>query len=181
MATDILTAMKPKISVLLLAGIALLATPAIAKPGKGNSGKGNSGKGGPPAHAGKGNSGKSAKPHPVHGHNHPGNKGGVHKFNDNDHLQFRNFFAPDNRKNLPPGLQKNLERGKPLPPGWQKKVAAGNTIEADWLKLMAPVSYDYFPKVQRTPGTRLYYHDNRLIRVNEETRIILDVINLLMR
>ena len=74
MAVCILTAMKPKISVLLVAGIALLATPAIAKPGKGNSGKGNSGKGGPPAHAGKGNSGKSAKPHPVHGYNHPGNK-----------------------------------------------------------------------------------------------------------
>ena len=175
--------MKPKISVLFLAGIALLATPAIAKPGKD---KGNSGKGGPPAHAGKGNSGKgnsgkSNKPHPVHGHKHPGNKGGVHKFNDNDHLQFRNFFAPDNRKNLPPGLRKNLERGKPLPPGWQKKVSAGNMLDAGWMNLMTPVSYDYFPKVQRTPGTRLYYHDNRLIRVNEETRIILDVINLLMR
>ena len=177
--------MQPKIGFLLAAGIALLATPVIAKPGKD---KGNSGKGGPPAYAGngkgnsnKGNSSKSNKPHPVFGNNHPGNKGGVAKFNDKDQLLFRNFFAPDNRKNLPPGLQKNLDRGKPLPPGWQKKVAAGNVLDAGWMNLMTPVSYDYFPKVQRAPGTRLYYHDNRLIRVNEETRIILDVINLLTR
>ena len=169
--------MKPKISLLLVAAIALLATPAIAKPGKDK----DKGKGGPPAHAGNGNSNKNNKPHPVHGNNHPGNKGGAVKFNDKDQLLFRNFFAPDNRKNLPPGLRMNLERGKPLPPGWQKKMAAGNTIEAEWLKLMAPVSYDYFPNIKREPGTRMYYHDNRLIRVSEETRIILDVINLLTR
>ena len=104
-----------------------------------------------------------------------------HKFDDKDSTELRRLFDSGNRKNLPPGLRKNLERGKPLHPGWQKKVSAGNMLDAGWMNLMTPVSYDYFPKVQRTPGTRLYYHDNRLIRVNEETRIILDVINLLMR
>ena len=167
--------MKSHFGTLLVLGLALLASPAIAKPGKDKGGKG-----GPPAHAGKGKDKSKDKGHPVHGNSHPGNKGGATKFSDNDQLLFRNFFAPDNRKNLPPGLRKNLERGKALPPGWQKKVAAGQVMDAGWLGMMTPVSYDYFPKVQRTPGTRMYYHDNRLIRINEETRVILDVINLLI-
>lgn len=172
--TAILVVMKFTIGTLAI--LALLASPAIAKPGKD---KGNSGKGGPPAHAGKG------KDHPSNkGKDHPSNKGGASKFTkfgnkDRDEL-FR-FFAPDKRKSLPPGLRKNLDRGKPLPPGWQKKVAAGQVINGDWLKLMAPVSYDYLPNIKREPGTRMYYHDNRLIRVSEETRVILDVINLLAR
>jgi len=171
--------MKLNFGTLLVVGLALLASPAIAKPGndKGNSGKGNSGKGNPHKTENPGKGNKDNKDH-----SDKGNKGAKHdKFDDNEHLEFRNFFAPDNRKNLPPGLQKNLERGKPLPPGWEKKVAAGQVMDAGWLQLMSPVSYDYFPKVRRTPGTRLYYHDNRLIRVNEETRVILDVINLLTR
>jgi hypothetical protein len=31
---------------------------------------------------------------------------------------------PPGALNLPPGLAKKLQRGKPLPPGWQKKIQA---------------------------------------------------------
>lgn len=171
--------MKPTFSILALIGLALLATPAIAKPGKG---KGNSGKGGPPAHTGKGNPGKGNKGNPGKGNkdwDHPNNK--HPKFVDKELNLLRDLFAPDNRKSLPPGLRKNLERGKPLPPGWQKKVAAGQVIDAGWLDLMTPVSYDDLPGIQRHPGTRMYYHDNRLVRVNPETRMIIEVVNLLTR
>ena len=30
---------------------------------------------------------------------------------------------------LPPGLEKNLERGKPLPPGWHKKLHVGDILD----------------------------------------------------
>ena len=164
--------MKPKFSILALVGFALMATPAIAQPGKDKGGKG-----GPPAHAGKGHKGKGKAP----AHAGKGHKGKALEFADNERRTLIDLFAPDNRKSLPPGLRKNLERGKPLPPGWQKKVAAGQVIDAGWLDLMTRIPYDDVPGIRRTPGTRLYYHDNRLIRVNEETRVILDVINLLAR
>ena len=34
-------------------------------------------------------------------------------------------------KGLPPGLEKNLERGKPLPPGWEKKLTVGDILDHD--------------------------------------------------
>lgn len=154
--------------------IALLASPAMAKPGK-DKGKG---KGPSVENSEKGKPDKTGKPDK----GDKGDKAKKHdKFNDNEGQLLKDLFAADNRRNLPPGLRKNLERGKPLPPGWQKKVAAGQVIDADWLQLMSPISYDDLPGIRRTQGTRMYYHDNRLIRVNEETRVILDVINLLSR
>lgn len=33
--------------------------------------------------------------------------------------------------NLPPGLQKKVDRGEQLPPGWQKKVNVGQTLEPE--------------------------------------------------
>lgn len=33
------------------------------------------------------------------------------------------------KKELPPGLQMNSERGKPLPPGWEKKLAVGAVLD----------------------------------------------------
>lgn len=38
---------------------------------------------------------------------------------------------PHKSKELPPGLEKNLERGKPLPPGWQKKLLVGHRLDHD--------------------------------------------------
>lgn len=32
-------------------------------------------------------------------------------------------WIPPAARSLPPGLAKNLQRGKPLPPGWRKKMA----------------------------------------------------------
>lgn len=34
-------------------------------------------------------------------------------------------------KELPPGLQKKVERGGELPPGWQKKLQVGTVLEPD--------------------------------------------------
>lgn len=32
---------------------------------------------------------------------------------------------------LPPGLQKQVERGKPLPPGWERKLQVGSILDRD--------------------------------------------------
>lgn len=37
----------------------------------------------------------------------------------------------DSKHGLPPGLQKNMEAGKPLPPGWEKKLHRGDILERD--------------------------------------------------
>lgn len=36
-----------------------------------------------------------------------------------------------NPGSLPPGLQKQVERGKPLPPGWQNKLRVGSILDRD--------------------------------------------------
>jgi len=175
---------KHAFTVLLATCLGMLAIPANADPGK-SKGKGKGSSVETPGKGNKGNPGKGDKDKPDKGNkDNPGkgNKGGVsdfEKFDDKDHKELHRYFSPDNRKNLPPGLRKNLERGKPLPPGWQKKVERGQVIDAEWLNLMTPVSYDLLPGVRRTQGTRLYYHENRVIRVDEKTRLILDVISLL--
>ena len=38
--------------------------------------------------------------------------------------------AKDNKqKQLPPGLEKKVERGGELPPGWQKKITVGSILD----------------------------------------------------
>ena len=37
--------------------------------------------------------------------------------------------ALSNAGNLPPGLQKKVDKGMPLPPGWQKKLHVGERLD----------------------------------------------------
>jgi hypothetical protein len=70
---------------------------------------------------------------------------------------------------LPPGLQKNAERGKPLPPGWQKKLAVGDVLDEDIYargKVVVPVGEDGSISIE-VEGTRL--------RLNARTRTILGI------
>lgn len=115
----------------------VLAAPAYANPGNGN---GNGGGGGQGNSNGGGNHGKSSD---------HGNKGqGKGKSND-DHGNRKNYGKPDHvdsdisfsrarsiavnyglvgYKSLPPGIAKNLARGKPLPPGIAKKSLPASMI-----------------------------------------------------
>lgn len=102
-----------------------LAVPAWAAPpeGKGNSGQGNSGKG----NNGKGNSGK--------GNSSQGNGGGKRSGDGGVSIELRHAgitistargyaleYGVTGYGSLPPGIRKNLARGKPLPPGIAKKA-----------------------------------------------------------
>lgn len=131
----LLTAVTVAISLSLFAG------PALANPGNGNSGAhGNSGNG----NSGNGNSGNKGK---SSAHSNKGGEGND-KSADN-HGSRKNYGKPDHvdsdisfndaRKlavnygltgyqSLPPGIAKNLARGKPLPPGIAKKTVPGTML-----------------------------------------------------
>ena len=83
------------------------------------------------------------------------------------------------KKNLPPGLQKKLARGGELPPGWQKKVARGEVL--DWRLYSRSVKLPQ-DLLRRLPdisqGTELMRLENRIFRILNDTREILDIFTI---
>ncbi len=102
------------------------------------------------------------------------------RFRDDDRSGVLRYFNEyrDNDLGLPPGLAKNYRRGKPLPPGWQKKVNNGYVIEEGWSQYFHPLEYDTFPFLERVPDTRLYWYGDRVVRVYEPRREVIDVIRI---
>ena len=100
------------------------------------------------------------------------------RFRDDDRAGVVRYFDGyrDKEHGLPPGLAKQYRAGRPLPPGWQKKVHNGYVIEDDWNPYFHPVSYETFPFVEREPDTRLYWYGDRIVRVYEPRRQVVDVI-----
>jgi hypothetical protein len=76
-------------------------------------------------------------------------------------------------KGLPPGLQKKLQRGEPLPPGWQKKLHKGDVLDAHIYargRVIGPVD---------GRGVISIRVEDTLIKLDEKTRKILDIISIL--
>ena len=171
----------------MVSSLSLLLVPAEAKPDKGN--KGGNGKGGKPAQKEqKGNSGKKpeqAEKKQQGKPDHAGNKQGqpaFAPFKDGQRNEIVNYFTDYQKKNkgLPPGLEMNQRRGKPLPPGWEKKMVTGYQIDDDSWSSFAPVPNEWFPNLVMEPDTRLYHYGDRVVRVRESKREILEVILLNM-
>ncbi len=83
------------------------------------------------------------------------------------------------KKRLPPGLAKKVERGGELPPGWQKKVAAGEVLDEELYRRARPLSDEErrrYPSTSKA-GTKLLKIENKIIRVMDATRVILDVLD----
>ena len=79
----------------------------------------------------------------------------------------------DKHKQLPPGLQKKLERGGTLPPGWQKKIIRGEVLDEsvyDHGEVVIPVDSE---------GLLTMRVEGKLIKLFEATREIIDVVDLL--
>ena len=102
------------------------------------------------------------------------------RFRDDDRTGIIQYFSKyrDNDLGLPPGLAKNYRKGKPLPAGWQKKVNNGYVIEDDYNQYFQPLDYDTFPFLERVPDTRLYSYGDRVVRVYEPRREVIDVIQI---
>ncbi|AHB70518.1 anti-virulence regulator CigR family protein [Cronobacter malonaticus] len=120
---------------LLLAAFTVCATPALANPGNGNgngNGHGNSGNHG--NGNGHGNSGK----HAAHNENDKGKAPGRKNYGKPDHVETDISYSRARSlavnygltgyESLPPGIAKNLARGKPLPPGIAKKSVPASML-----------------------------------------------------
>lgn len=102
------------------------------------------------------------------------------RFRDDDRTSVLKYFSGyrENEYGLPPGLAKNYRQGKPLPPGWQKKVYNGYVINDDLNGYFQPLEYSLFPGLEAVPDTRLYLYGNRLVRVYEPRREVIDIIEV---
>ncbi len=83
------------------------------------------------------------------------------------------------QKNLPPGLQKKLERTGELPPGWQKKLVKGEVLDASLYEIgkqypVKPGDYSLEPRV----GTEILRIKDRIIRINNDTKVIQEVFGI---
>jgi hypothetical protein len=76
---------------------------------------------------------------------------------------------------LPPGLAKKVKNGKPLPPGWQKKVTEGYIIDDDSFGFFYLLEDSMFPGLKTKPDTRMYLYGDRVVRVYEPKRQVIDV------
>lgn len=154
--------------------LSVLAAPVFANPGNGNGGGGQGNGGGNNGNsANHGNSGKSAD---------HGNKGQGNEKSNEDHGSRKNYGKPDHVDSdinfsrarslavnyglvgyqaLPPGIAKNLARGKPLPPGIAKKTLPASMIN----------DLPYYPGYEwRAVG-------NDLVLIALSTAIVTSIIN----
>ncbi len=176
-------------SALCTACLFLAAGSLQGKPDKSKGGK----EGGKPGHSERQKGG--GKPENKGGNAQQGS-GKVHKnakkaekqvaewrkkgFRDDERKGVIRYFSDhrDSERGLPPGLAKNYLRGKPLPPGWQKKVYGGYVIGDDLEDYFHPLEYSLFPALEAVPDTRLYLYGNRIVRVYEPRREVIDLIEV---
>ena len=142
----------------LIASLGLSSAPALADKGGNGNGNGN----------GHGNSGN-------HGNNgNHGNKGNKDKggYRNDDNLvsvslsrdrarSLAHNYGLTGYSSLPPGIAKNLARGKPLPPGIAKKV----------------VPYSMLRELPQYPGYEWRIAGDDLVLVALSTAIVASVIN----
>jgi len=166
--------------VVLISSLALVITTADAKPGKENG----KNKGGGNAQSQNGRPGKGkAQAGKANKGNH-GDKGSdsakFARFKDNERNEVLDYFGRFQTQGdgLPPGLAMNQRRGKPLPPGWQKKLTPGYRINDDEWSSYDLVPAQWFPNLRMEPNTRLYHYGDRVVRVYEPRREVIDVITL---
>ena len=82
-------------------------------------------------------------------------------------------------KTLPPGLQKKVDREGNLPPGWQRKLNPGDVISPEEYEYSDPIPQTLADSLPEQPeGTELIRADDRIFRVLESTREILDVLDI---
>jgi hypothetical protein len=86
--------------------------------------------------------------------------------------------GPGKPKKLPPGLRKKLERGGELPPGWQKKVVRGEVLDEHLYRRSHYLPRDILRRMPEIEGTSLRQIDDRVLRVQDATRTILDIFYL---
>lgn len=99
-------------------------------------------------------------------------------FSSSEKDAIKGFYSVQSQ-NLPPGLQKKVAKGGSLPPGWQKKVTKGQVIPSDIYRQAEPLPKDIMIQLPPlTAGTSIMKIDNRIVKVADATKTIIDVIDL---
>lgn len=106
-------------------------------------------------------------------------------FTSNERGMIRDYYGdysrnkPKKAKKLPKGLQKKYERTGQLPPGWQKKMARGEVIPSDVYAYRRDIPYDLRRRLPIGPvGSKIIEIEGKIIRVMQNTREILDILDL---
>jgi hypothetical protein len=87
-------------------------------------------------------------------------------------LSTSSFADNQKHKDLPPGLQKKVERDGELPPGWKNKIKKGYVLDNDIFS-HGEILNGRYPII---PGTSVYRVDDKVFRLSTATREILDII-----
>ncbi|RYD24124.1 MAG: hypothetical protein EOP88_01360 [Verrucomicrobiaceae bacterium] len=100
------------------------------------------------------------------------------RFVDRDRDHIVTYFAghKGHSHGLPPGLAGKWDSGRRLPAGWRDRVVTGYVIEDEWRPYFEPVPYSWFPGITVVPDTQLYWYGDRVVRVYEPTREVVDVV-----
>jgi hypothetical protein len=82
-------------------------------------------------------------------------------------------------RNLPPGLQKKVARGRALPPGWQKKVTPGRSLDYHLYRQGESLPVSLLRRLPPPPiGAEILRIEDKVVLLNSATRNILDVFDL---
>ncbi|WLQ13521.1 hypothetical protein O5O45_27725 [Hahella aquimaris] len=84
-------------------------------------------------------------------------------------LSFNAYTKDDKKRDLPPGLQKKVDRGGQLPPGWQKKLHKGEILDQS--------VYDHGVVYHDDDGVETVYVEDKIIKIIKSTREIIDILN----
>jgi hypothetical protein len=106
-----------------------------------------------------------------------GDSKGGHSFSPEERRKIEKYFQnhPDQRSQLPPGLAKKNK----VPPGWQKKLAKGKPVPKDVWEMRQDLPKEILVKIPAPPeGVRIVRIMDRVIKVREDTRELLDELNL---
>lgn len=101
-------------------------------------------------------------------------------FRADDRTSVIRYFSEyrDKEHGLPPGIANIYLRGRTLPSGWQTRVHSGYVIGDDLKDYFHPLEYSLFPGLEVVADTRLYLYGNRIVRVYEPRREVIDVIEV---
>ncbi|BEM62465.1 anti-virulence regulator CigR family protein [Serratia sp. IR-2025] len=149
----------------LIASLGLSSAPALADKGGNGNGNGN-GHGNSGNHGNHGNNGNNGN------HGNKGNNKDKGGYRNDDNLvsvslsrdrarSLAHNYGLTGYSSLPPGIAKNLARGKPLPPGIAKKV----------------VPYSMLRELPQYPGYEWRIAGDDLVLVALSTAIVASVIN----
>lgn len=104
-------------------------------------------------------------------------------FHDDEIRLIRDYYHDHDyggkQKQIPKGLQKKYQRTGELPPGWEMKLQRGEVLSEDVYRYGRPLPYDLRQRLPIGPvGSKIIEVEGKIIRVMENTREIIDILNL---